>query len=142
MEFSDKSTGNKTAESPVGENHIDHTVRKTLDESGLSTNIPVPGIAKIIVSSMLNSTYDYNLVILYTCQLFQSRSYIKVCFDVAFQYDSMCRIQINSFSCVIRCYFQIKENAQNWKILIPVLPTHQIVVISERGYLMIWLTFW
>ena len=50
MELSDKSTGNETAESPVGEHHIDHSVGKTLDESGLSTNIPVPGIVKIIVS--------------------------------------------------------------------------------------------
>ena len=42
MKLSDAS--NETAESPVGENHIDHTVRKILDESGLSTNIPEAGI--------------------------------------------------------------------------------------------------
>ena len=77
MKLSETSTGNETAENPVGENHIDHTVSKTLHESGLSTNIPVAAIVEKNCI-MLNSTYDYNLVILYTRQLFQNRSYIKV----------------------------------------------------------------
>ena len=45
-----RNTSNETAESPVGDNYFDNTMSKTLDESGLSTNITVAGIVKIILS--------------------------------------------------------------------------------------------
>jgi hypothetical protein len=40
----------ETAENPDGDYHIGHTMSKSLDESELSTNIPVAGIVKIIIS--------------------------------------------------------------------------------------------